>query len=85
MGKDVEPKLYYRDSSTSSKLPSNDITKPPKSGTGGGGSSKKLKPGGQPGHQKHEREFFKPGEIDRCWSDEDGLEPIAEDDPDEEA
>lgn len=55
-----------RDSSTSSKPPSSDITKPPKGGSGsGGGSGKKLKPGGQPGHSKHEREFFKPDEIDR--------------------
>lgn len=78
-----------RDSSTSSKPPSSDITKPPKGGAGGGGSDQKLKRSGQPGHKKYEREFFEPDEIDRCWSytvdDEEGLEPIAEDDPDEEA
>ena len=39
-----------RDSSTSSKPRSSDITKPPKGGSGSGsGSGKKLKPGGQPG------------------------------------
>ena len=78
-----------RDSSTSSKPPSSDITKPPKGGASGGGSNQKLKPGGQPGHPKHERKFFKPDEIDQSWSytvdDEEGLEPIAEDDPGEDA
>ncbi len=79
-----------RDSSTSSKPPSSDITKPPKGGSGSGsGSGKKLKPGGQPGHKKHERQWFKPEEVDRSWSytvdGEDCLEPIAEDDPDEDA
>lgn len=79
-----------RDSSTSSKPPSSDITKPPKGGPGSGGrGKKKRKPGGQRGHTRHERKLFKPDEIDTAWLytfvDEDGLEPIPEDDPDEEA
>lgn len=77
-----------RTSATSSKPPSSDITKPPKGG-GGSRGNKKRKPGGQPGHKKHERELFKPDEIDDHWQytldEEDGLEPIAEDDPDEDA
>lgn len=48
-----------RNSSASSKPPSSDITKPPKGG-GSGRGNKKGKPGGQPGHKKHERELFKP-------------------------
>lgn len=76
-----------RNSSTSSKPPSSDITKPPKGGSSGGG--KKRKPGGQPGHKKHERELFKPDEVDDHWQytldEADGLEPIAEDDLDEDA
>ena len=80
-----------RDSSTSSKPPSSDITKPPKGGgsASGGRGNKKRKPGGQPGHKKHERELFKPDEVDDHWQytldEEDGLEPIAEDDSDEDA
>lgn len=77
-----------RNSSTSSKPPSSDITKPPKGG-GSGRGNKKRKPGGQPGHKKHERELFKPDEVDDHWQytldEEDGLDPIAEDDPDEDA
>ena len=74
--------------STSSKPPSSDITKPPKGGSGSRGN-KKRKSGGQKGHTKHERKLFKPDEIDTAWLytfiDEEGLEPIAEDDPDEDA
>lgn len=77
-----------RDSSTSFKPPSSDITKPPKGG-GSGRGKKKRKPGGQQGHTRHERRQFKPDEIDTAWLytfvDEEGLEPIAEDDPDEAA
>lgn len=77
-----------RNSSTSSKPPSSDITKPPKGG-GSGRGNKKRKPGGQPGHKKHERELFKPDEVDDHWQytldEEDGPEPIPEDDPDEDA
>ncbi len=43
-----------KDSSTSSKPPSSDIVKPPKTKPAGRG---KRKAGGQPGHEKHEREF----------------------------
>ena len=43
-----------KDSSTSSKPPSSDIVKPKKAKPKGGG---KRRAGGQPGHQKHERQF----------------------------
>ncbi|MEM9021879.1 MAG: DUF6444 domain-containing protein [Planctomycetota bacterium] len=76
-----------RDSSTSSKPPSSDITKLPKGG-GSGRGKKKRKPGGQKGHKNYKRELFKPDEVDSCWQytleADAGLEPIAEDAPDEE-
>jgi transposase len=50
-----------KNSSTSSKPPSSDIVKPPKtSGTKGG----KRRLGGQPGHRRHERQPFSPEEVD---------------------
>ncbi len=77
-----------RTSATSSKPPSSDITKPPKGGGPGRGKNKR-KPGGQKGHKKHQRELFKPDEVDDHWQytldEADGLELIAEDDPDEDA
>ena len=51
-----------KDSSTSSKPPSSDIVKPPKTPLSKGG--KKRKKGGQPGHPRHERPAFSPDEID---------------------
>ena len=58
---EAEVATLKKDSSTSSKPPSSDIVKPPRSNGGRGG---KRKVGGQPGHQKHEREPFTPEEID---------------------
>ncbi|MEM1356176.1 MAG: hypothetical protein AAGC44_06750 [Planctomycetota bacterium] len=56
---------------------------------GSGRGKKKCKVGGQKGHKKYECELFKLDEVDGCWQytleDEDGLEPIAQDDPGEEA
>lgn len=48
-------------SANSSKPPSSDIVKPPAQGRKPG---KKRKRGAQPGHKKHERKPFAPGEID---------------------
>jgi len=49
-----------KDSSTSSKPPSSDIVKPPKTKPKG---QRKLRAGGQPGHEKHER-TFQPEDVD---------------------
>jgi len=49
-----------KDSSTSSKPPSSDIVKPPKTKPKG---QRKRRAGGQPGHEKHER-TFQPEEVD---------------------
>jgi transposase len=50
-----------RDSSTSSKPPSSDIVKPKPPADAPDGEKRKI--GGQPGHPKHERTPFAPGEI----------------------
>jgi transposase len=60
-----------KDSSTSSKPPSSDIVKPPRSGRK---SRRKRRRGAQPGHPKHERTPFSPDQVtdsydytmDRC-------------------
>src|SRR3954468_20834116 len=49
-----------KDSSTSSKPPSSDIVKPPAPPPPAG--QDKRKPGGQPGHPRHERALF-PAEM----------------------
>jgi transposase len=49
-----------KDSSTSSKPPSSDIVKPPKPSSTTG-SIRRI--GGQPGHPKHERAAFPPGQV----------------------
>ena len=56
-----------KNSSNSSKPPSSDIVKPPKSTSWKEGDSRKRKRkiGGQPGHPKHERPAFSPEDIDR--------------------
>jgi len=64
-----------KDSSTSSKPPSSDIVKPTVRKSPGK-SKGKRKTGGQPGHEKHEREPFGPDEID------DVVEYVIEDCPD---
>ena len=61
-----------KDSSTSSKPPSSDITKPkPKRKPG---RRKKLRRGGQPGHQRQRRELLPPERVDRTieYEIEDG-------------
>lgn len=59
---DVEAKLAKaaKNSSTSSKPPSSDFTVPPKKRRQPG----KRRPGGQPGHPRHERPEFPPEEVD---------------------
>ncbi len=49
-----------KDSSNSSKPPSSDIVKPPKPATP---DDSPRNPGGQPGHQKHERAMFAPEQV----------------------
>jgi transposase len=57
-----------KNSSTSSKPPSSDIVKPPRAAPKAAGKGKrKRRPGGQPGHQRHERTPFGPEEVDRAW------------------
>lgn len=51
-----------KNSSTSSKRPSSDIVKPPRN-TDKTGKKKKLKRGGQPGHQRHQRPPFDASQI----------------------
>ncbi len=51
-----------KDSSTSSKPPSSDIVKPPKTPAPEGGAKRKR--GGQPGHPRHERPAFAPDQVD---------------------
>ena len=58
---EAENARLRKDSSTSHKPPSSDIVKPPRSKPPRG---KKRKPGGQPGHKRHERPPFSPDEID---------------------
>jgi transposase len=53
-----------KNSSTSHKPPSSDITKPPKEKKGSNDSEKKPKIGGQPGHPKHDRELFAGAVVD---------------------
>jgi len=58
-----------KNSSNSSKPPSSDIVKPPKSPTSKTGKKgrKKRKIGGQPGHEKHDREPFGQEELDHTF------------------
>jgi transposase len=53
-----------KNSSNSSKPPSSDIVKKPKDKPKHGG---KRKPGGQPGHQRHERPAFPPDRVDQSF------------------
>lgn len=54
---------WKKNSSTSSKPPSSDLVKPKKPK----GRRGKRKPGGQPGHAKHERSAFPPEMLDNAW------------------
>ena len=53
-----------KNSSNSSKPPSSDFVNPAKAARK---PKKKRKPGGQPGHPKHERIAFTPEQIDQRW------------------
>ena len=55
-----------KDSSNSSKPPSSDIVKPPRTCPGGKAGRKRVI-GGQPGHPKRERQPFAPDEIDEVF------------------
>ncbi len=59
---EAENARLRKDSSTSHKPPSSDVTKPPRAAPRRG---KKPKIGGQPGHPRHERPPFSPDEIDQ--------------------
>lgn len=59
---EAELARYKRNSSNSSKPPSSDIVKPPKSPPAKGKGKRKT--GGQPGHPRHERASFPPDEVD---------------------
>jgi transposase len=55
-----------KNSGNSSKPPSSDIVKPPRSArTGKKKGKKRRKRGGQPGHPKHERPAFPPEQVDQ--------------------
>jgi len=54
-----------KNSSNSSKPPSSDIVKPPRSKPKG--KAKKNKQGGQKGHPRHQREIFLPEQVDYQW------------------
>lgn len=57
-----------KDSSTSSKPPSSDIVKPPRPASQlRRGGRRKRRPGGQAGHERHERKAFPPEEVDTTW------------------
>ena len=67
---EAEVARLRKNSSTSSKPPSSDIVKPPKSAKGRSGKRGKRgkrKAGGQPGHAKHERTPFAPDQLDGEW------------------
>ena len=72
-----------KNSGNSSKPPSSDIVKPPKPKTSKKRRGKRRQ-GGQPGHPRHERKAFAPGDIDQVvqyeLTDEDarGLQPLDE-------
>ena len=53
-----------KDSSTSSKPPSSDLIKPPKTTTKPGGKRKPPKRGGQPGHKRHLRDPLPQHRVD---------------------
>lgn len=66
----LESKLAkaQKNSSNSSKPPSSDIVNPqPKTNKNKKDADEKRKPGGQPGHQAHQRKPFEPEEIDFAW------------------
>ncbi len=61
----AENAKLHKNSSTSSKPPSSDVVKPPKSKPKG--RKKKRKIGGQPGHPKQDRPAFTEKEVNGTW------------------
>ncbi len=82
---ELEPEVarLKKNSGNSSKPPSSDIVKPPRSKRSKKKRGKRRQ-GGQPGHAKHERKVFAPHEIDHTveyeLTEEDarGLQPLDE-------
>lgn len=66
---DLELKLAkaLKNSSNSSKPPSSDIVSPKCANKTAKKTGKKRKPGGQPGHKRHERTPFTEDQIDTFW------------------
>ena len=64
---EAEVARLRKNSSTSSKPPSSDIVKPPKSAKRRSGKRGQRKAGGQHGHTKHERTPFAPEQLDGAW------------------
>lgn len=62
---EAEVAKLRRNSATSSKPPSSDIVKPPKSEPGRRGGQHRA--GGQPGHDRHERTPFSAAQLDAAW------------------
>ena len=60
---EAENARLKKDSSTSSKPPSSDIVKPPRS-PAPAGKPRKRRHGGQPGHDRHLRPSFPPAQVD---------------------
>jgi hypothetical protein len=60
---EAEVARLKKDSSTSSKPPSSDIVKPPRSPASRGRRGKRRQ-GGQPGHRQHLRPLFPPEQVD---------------------
>lgn len=56
-----------KNSQTSSKPPSSDITNPPRRKPSGKRRKGRRKRGGQPGHPRHERPAFDPEQVDVFW------------------
>jgi len=64
---EAELAVARKNSANSSKPPSSDMAKPPRSAPNNGQVKGKRKRGGQPGHPRHERAPFAPDEIDQAW------------------
>lgn len=69
---EAELATAMKNSTNSSKPPSSDITKPPADQTASGragrqGDRQKRKAGGQPGHDRHERDDFPEEELDAAF------------------
>ena len=64
---EAENAKLRKNSSTSSKPPSSDIVKPPKTNPKGKRKKERRKIGGQKGHPKHERQPFAVEDLSDVW------------------